>query len=143
MNVHLVIPMLAEHGPYYVECTCRAIGCFEHWKYTNWLPKDNVTNGFQIWLKFVLFTIVKECQFYDIDFIFKSIVLIYALHAEHASMLFLCYWIVGYNMPFLQRCSLLATKYQRGFFCFWSKRALHKKWSFWQCHNHGDHFQFQ
>ena len=83
--------MLAEHGPYYVACTSTAIRCFEHWKYSKWLPKDSLTNGFQIWLIFVLFTIVKECQFYDIDFIFKSVVSRYQIDAEHASMLILCY----------------------------------------------------
>ena len=92
---HLVSPMLAVHGPYYVACTSTAIGCFEHWKYTNLMSKDSLTNGFQIWRKFVLFTIVKECQFFYIDFIFKSIVLTYAIQTEHASMLFLCYSIVG------------------------------------------------
>ena len=83
MTGYLAILMLAEHGPYYVACTSTAIKCFEHCNYTNLMSKVSITNGFQIWLKFVLFPIVKECQFCDIDFDFKSIVLTYAMHAEH------------------------------------------------------------
>ena len=139
MTVHLVSPMLAEHGPYYVACTSTAIGCFEHCKYTNLMLKDSITNAFRIWLKFVLFPIVKECQFCDIDFIFKSIVLTYAMHDEHASMLFLCYCIVGYSLQFLQRCSLLVKKYQRGFFCFVQNA---KNDHFDHVNGHEHHFHF-